>query len=260
MAEAGRKPRRAPTERQILDAALGLLDAGGREAASIRRIAAAVGVAPSVVYTLFPDHAAVEGALIERLLSTVKTGSQSAPGSRGAGADASRGAGAGGSPDTGADRSPGAGTDGNRGAGTDGGQGAGADERPDSVTGGLGGGGDWGAGVEGNWRERVERVAGGLRERLVVHPGMVPLLMTAPLDGPEARRVGGCLLELLAEGGLDSASAVRGAYTIVGFVLGAVALEVVDVPRAVIGRGGSERFRWGLRRVLDGIEAAAKLH
>lgn len=69
--EARRKP--VLTERKILDAALELLDAGGPEAASIRRIAAAVGTAPNAVYTLFPDRAAVETALVERLLGRVRT-------------------------------------------------------------------------------------------------------------------------------------------------------------------------------------------
>jgi AcrR family transcriptional regulator len=62
-------PRRALTEDEILDAALSLLDRGGPSAASIRGIAAKVGVAPNAVYTYFPDKAAVIKALIERLLS-----------------------------------------------------------------------------------------------------------------------------------------------------------------------------------------------
>jgi AcrR family transcriptional regulator len=262
MTEAPRKPRRAPTEKQILDAALGLLDAGGREAASIRRIAAAVGVAPSVVYTLFPDHSAVEGALIERLLGTVRTGSQDAFRSRGVRADGSRAGRGEDSRGAGADESRGAGGEESRGAGAEGNRGAGAEESGGAGGGGEagGGGGDSGDWRGGDWRARVEGVAAGLRERLVVHPGVVPLLLTAPLDGPEARRVGGCLVELLAGSGLDSAGAVRGAYAIVAFVLGEIAMEVADVPRAVIGRGGSERFRWGLRRMLDGLETEAKLH
>ncbi len=52
-------PRRALTEDEILDAALSLLDEGGAAAASIRGIAAKVGVAPNAVYTYFPDKAAV---------------------------------------------------------------------------------------------------------------------------------------------------------------------------------------------------------
>jgi AcrR family transcriptional regulator len=66
-----RGPRRALTEDEILDAALGLLDEGGRDAASVRGIAARVGVAPNAVYTYFPDKAAVIKALVERLLGEV---------------------------------------------------------------------------------------------------------------------------------------------------------------------------------------------
>jgi TetR/AcrR family transcriptional regulator, tetracycline repressor protein len=64
-------PRRALTEDEILDAALELLDDGGPNAASVRGIAAKVGVAPNAVYTYFPDKAAVVKALVERLLGEV---------------------------------------------------------------------------------------------------------------------------------------------------------------------------------------------
>jgi AcrR family transcriptional regulator len=66
-----RGPRRALTEDEILDAALALLDDGGADAASVRGIAARVGVAPNAVYTYFPDKAAVVKALVERLLGEV---------------------------------------------------------------------------------------------------------------------------------------------------------------------------------------------
>jgi len=66
-----RGPRRALTEEDILDAALTLLDEGGPDAASIRGIAARVGVAPNAVYTYFPDKAAVIKALVERMLGEV---------------------------------------------------------------------------------------------------------------------------------------------------------------------------------------------
>jgi TetR/AcrR family transcriptional regulator, tetracycline repressor protein len=64
-------PRRALTKDQILDAALSLLDDGGADAASVRGIAAKVGVAPNAVYTYFPDKAALVAALVERLLGEV---------------------------------------------------------------------------------------------------------------------------------------------------------------------------------------------
>jgi TetR/AcrR family tetracycline transcriptional repressor len=71
-AKRGRRgPRRALTEDEILDAALSLLDDGGPNAASVRGIAARVGVAPNAVYTYFPDKAAVVKALVERLLGEV---------------------------------------------------------------------------------------------------------------------------------------------------------------------------------------------
>src|SRR5215218_4630237 len=66
-----RGPRRALTEDEILDAALSLLDDGGPDAASVRGIAARVGVAPNAVYTYFPDKASVVKALVERLLGEV---------------------------------------------------------------------------------------------------------------------------------------------------------------------------------------------
>ena len=66
-----RGPRRALTEDEILDAALTLLDHGGPDAASVRGIAARVGVAPNAVYTYFPGKAAVFQALAERLLGEV---------------------------------------------------------------------------------------------------------------------------------------------------------------------------------------------
>jgi AcrR family transcriptional regulator len=66
-----RGPRRALTEDEILDAALSLLDQGGSTAATLRGIAAKVGVAPNAVYTYFPGKAAVVKALVERLLGEV---------------------------------------------------------------------------------------------------------------------------------------------------------------------------------------------
>jgi len=64
-------PRRALTEDEILDATLQLLDEGGANGASVRGIAAKVGVAPNAVYTYFPDKAAVIRAVVERLFSEI---------------------------------------------------------------------------------------------------------------------------------------------------------------------------------------------
>ena len=67
-------PRRALTEDEILDATLQLLDEGGANGASVRGIAAKVGVAPNAVYTYFPDKAAIITALVERLSGEVHHG------------------------------------------------------------------------------------------------------------------------------------------------------------------------------------------
>ncbi len=67
-------PRRALTEDEILDATLQLLDEGGANGASVRGIAAKVGVAPNAVYTYFPDKAAIITALVERLFGEVDHG------------------------------------------------------------------------------------------------------------------------------------------------------------------------------------------
>lgn len=66
-----RGPRRVSTEQDIVEAALSLLDEGGVNAASIRGIAARIGVAPNAVYTYFPDKAAVVKAIVEHLFGQV---------------------------------------------------------------------------------------------------------------------------------------------------------------------------------------------
>jgi TetR/AcrR family tetracycline transcriptional repressor len=217
-----RGPRRALTENQILDAALTLLDEGGTDAASVRGIAAKVGVAPNGVYTYFPDKAAVVKALVERLLGEVDHGIFIDP------------------------------------------------DQP--------------------WRQRVESLALDLRTRLSAHPGVVPLMIGGPMDGPNALALNERLLELLADAGLDSAAAARAAYLLIVYVFGSIALEVADLhqpgplppeseridtrlrafsatpaerfPRTaaaaaeLAGYISTEQYLWGLRRVLDGITTA----
>lgn len=212
-------PRRALTEDEILDAALGLLDEGGPAAASVRGIAARVGVAPNAVYTYFPDKAAVIKAIVERLLGEVDH-------------------------DVFADRS-----------------------QP--------------------WRLRVESLALELRQRMSAHPGVVPLMVGGPMDGPHALALNERLLELLADAGLNPVDAARASYLLIVYVLGSIALEVADLqqpgplppepervatrhralaatpadhyPRTVAvaatlaGYISTQQYIWGLRRVLDGI-------
>ena len=211
--------RRALTEEEILDAALELLDDGGPGAASIRRIAGRVGVAPNAVYTYFPDKSAVEAALVERLLGQVDQGVFT--------------------------------------------------QR------------------DNPWRQRVEALALELRTKLAAHPGAVPLLISGPMNGPQALTLNERLLEVLTDGGLGPDDAARAAHLLIAYVFGSVALEVADAhqpgalppeearrsarlrvlsrtpagdyPRTaaaatvIAGYIATEQYLWGLQRVLDGV-------
>ena len=217
-----RVPRRALTEDQILDAAIELLDQGGPTAASVRGIAAKVGVAPNAVYTYFPDKAAIIRGVVERMLGDVDH-------------------------DVFTDR-----------------------KEP--------------------WRQRVEALALELRIRLSSHPGVVPLMIGGPMDGPHALALNERLLEVLADAGLSPGDAARASYLLIVYVFGSLALEIADLhgtgplppeserveARSVAfaatradhfplsaGAGttmaayvSTEQYLWGLRRVLDGISAS----
>lgn len=62
-------PRRSLDETQVVDAALDLLDGGGAGALSIRAVAARLGVNPNAIYTYVADRAALERAVVERVLA-----------------------------------------------------------------------------------------------------------------------------------------------------------------------------------------------
>lgn len=68
-----RGPRRAFDVDQVVDAALALLDEAGSAGLSVRAVADRLGVHPNAVYTYVPDRAALEGAVVERLLAELNT-------------------------------------------------------------------------------------------------------------------------------------------------------------------------------------------
>ncbi|OLR94008.1 TetR/AcrR family transcriptional regulator [Actinokineospora bangkokensis] len=202
-------PRRTLSAEVITDAALGLLDDGGAEALSMRRIAAAAGVAPNALYTYFPDKAAVLRAVVDRLV-----GRHANP----------------------------------------------------ALTG------------DAPWRDRVRAMAVAVRAGLLAHPGAAAMIMSAPLDGPEALRFGELLLDALAEAGVTGPDAARASYAVMVYLLGAIALEAADqgadpgarraaaaaipaehFPRtaasaAVIATYNTvEQYLWGLDRLVDGL-------
>ncbi len=79
-----------------------------------------------------------------------------------------------------------------------------------------------------HWRQRIVSYAHSLRETLLTHPAVARLLMTAPMDGPNALRVGEELMGALIDAGLSPRDAGRATYSIIVQVLGAVALEVAE--------------------------------
>ena len=75
----------------------------------------------------------------------------------------------------------------------------------------------------------MEALALELRARLTAHPGVVPLMIGGPMDGPHALALNERLLELLADAGLNPVDAARAAYLLIVYVFGSIALEVADL-------------------------------
>jgi TetR/AcrR family tetracycline transcriptional repressor len=139
------------------------------------------------------------------------------------------------------------------------------------------------------WRRRVEALALELRQRLTAHPGVVPLMISRPMNGPQALALHEAVLELLADAGLSPIDAPRTSYLLFIYMVGSIALLVADVeapgpppseaewiaargptfagtpaepyPRAAaaaVTRAAyisRDQYLWGLHRLLDGIAA-----
>jgi TetR/AcrR family tetracycline transcriptional repressor len=137
------------------------------------------------------------------------------------------------------------------------------------------------------WRLRVEALALELRQRLTTHSGVVPLMISAPVNGPQALALHEALLDLLADAGLSPADAPRTSYLLFVYMLGSIVLLVADAeepgalpseaewvaargrtfagtpaepyPRAAAAAASRaayisrEQYLWGLHRLLDGI-------
>ena len=142
-------------------------------------------------------------------------------------------------------------------------------------------------------RARLLALALRLRELLTGHAGALGLIMSGPLDGPNAMRLNETLLESFMAAGLELDDAARAAYALQVYVLGSNALESADLDaeseaaeasdRALTTKGAgatlwtdlatfplSERtesvaaqhnsaaqFTWGVQRLLDGLIGAS---
>ena len=108
------------------------------------------------------------------------------------------------------------------------------------------------------WRERVEAVALELREQLASHPGAVGLIVGDPLSGPHALALNERTRRLFTDAGLDPADATRAARVLGVYILGSLALEIAhpEIEALLPDREtATERYLWGLHRVLDGLTA-----
>src|SRR3954453_20307379 len=78
------------------------------------------------------------------------------------------------------------------------------------------------------WRLRVEALALELRQRLTAHPGVVQLMISGPVTGPQALALHEALLELLDDAGISPADAPRASYLLFIYIVGSIALVVAD--------------------------------
>lgn len=139
-------------------------------------------------------------------------------------------------------------------------------------------------------RARLVRLALSLRELLTGHAGALGLIMSGPLDGPNAMRLNETLLESFAAAGLALDDAARAAYALQVYALGSIALESADLdvePDAATSdplivtdasgtalwtdlarfplseqtaavaaaRSSTAQYVWGVERLLDGLIA-----
>jgi len=137
------------------------------------------------------------------------------------------------------------------------------------------------------WRHRLQLLGVEFRTHLLSHPGAVNLLLSGPMDGPNARALGERLLEVFADAGLKPDDAARASHLFTTYVLGSIALEAAELEHSgppppederaatrLVGFAAvpsdryprtaatattmaryitTEQFIWGLTRVLDGL-------
>ena len=142
-------------------------------------------------------------------------------------------------------------------------------------------------------RARLLSLALRLRELLTGHAGALGLIMSGPLDGPNAMRLNETLLESFMAAGLGLDDAARAAYALQVYALGSIALESADLDveadaaasadrplatdaagtalwtdlatfplseqtAAVVAQHNSTaQFTWGVERLLDGLIGVA---
>jgi len=137
------------------------------------------------------------------------------------------------------------------------------------------------------WRQRLQAMAVEFRAHLLSHPGAANLLLSGPMEGPNALTLRERLLDAFADAGLEPDDAVRASYLFITYVLGSIALQAAELnqggaptphderianrlvrfaavppdhyPRSAAAATtmaryiSVEQYVWGLDRVLDGL-------
>lgn len=83
-----------------------------------------------------------------------------------------------------------------------------------------------------------------------------------PRDGSNAQAVGHTLLAILADAGLDPDNAASASYLLYVLILGSVAFQQADHTQRAdrrVSDAETERFLWGIDRLLDGLAAHAAI-
>ncbi|WP_024759087.1 TetR/AcrR family transcriptional regulator [Streptomyces exfoliatus] len=127
------------------------------------------------------------------------------------------------------------------------------------------------------WRERIEIMAGRLRDGVAAHPGAVPLTVTHRHRSLAGLRWSETVLGILAEAGIDGGRRVVALRALHGYVTGAIQLEhlgplagegtaaiaalpedrfphLAETARSAGDVGPDEEFFGGLRLLLRGLD------
>jgi TetR/AcrR family transcriptional regulator, tetracycline repressor protein len=98
-------------------------------------------------------------------------------------------------------------------------------------------------------RARLERLMLAIHDELAARPDLVPHYFARQTIGPEALRLGGATLELLADDGLRPERAAQAMRALMIYTIGSAAIQLP--PRTATQSRAD--FRAGLRWFLDGL-------
>jgi AcrR family transcriptional regulator len=103
--------------------------------------------------------------------------------------------------------------------------------------------------TRGAARGRLERLIVAIREALAARPELVPHSFARQTIGPQALRLGGATLDLLAAAGVDATRADQAMRALMIYAIGSAAIELPPRTQAQ----AQADFRAGLRWFLDGV-------